>query len=666
MKSTFDRPPSTRDTCPMQHDHDLTGNDYVSIPSIGRDCAMDGITVLHGGMSGLIEWAGDGAVPLLRLSIAVDDTPVDLSSATWRRLDRWLPSFSITLDDGSELTGVICAPAGYPAARGFILRIELENRGRTPRTVRAALNVAWCWSRLHIATARPLAGPNRIATDAHGIVTLETDAGRGPTLAIAAHTNAAHTNAAAAATETAQAENGKTLNTQLDVTFDVASKIRGSTTFCFGVGRERDGAIAAATQLRRTGADRWLRQSRLELSHTLRSAQTHRWSGLLNRNLVFNRFFAAGRGIDDDRVHLVRSRSPYAPAPALFNDREALLWTLPALIIADPPFAREAILRVLDTFSERSGEHTRYIDGGAFDAGFVLDQFLLYPWLIDTYVTSTGDVSLFDEPMVRQIVFETDGGAFMRLHPHHVLASTDLLPSGELADYPYATMANAVLHAFCSALARLPWIDLPDDPASSAEPASRAAAAAAAADLAPRLAGAAAEVSAAIWRHCVTDVDGQPLLVSSADLAGNAAVYDDPAMSLALLPLFGVCTTEDPVWRATMEFLRSPAYPLWRDGVVAGTAGRSNSAGRSNGAHAQFAAHFAALCADLHGHAPDDARDRLLRVELPAGVAAAAYDPETGVASDPHHAALAGFLAWSLVRVSEPAPKREPRKKSRR
>ncbi|HUF51884.1 MAG TPA: glycoside hydrolase family 125 protein [Longimicrobiales bacterium] len=615
---------------------------------------MDGITVLHGGMSGLIEWAGDGTVPLLRLSVAIDDTPVDLRSATWRRLDRWLPAFSITLDDESELSGVICAPAGYPAARGFILRVELENRSRTTRSVRAVLDVDWCWSRLRIATARPLAGPNRIAADAYGTVTLETDAGRGPTLAIAAHTDAG-----AAVPESAQAENGTTLKTQLDVKFDVASKIRGSTTFCIGVGRERDGAIAAAAQLRRTGADQWLRRTRLELSHTLRSAQTHRWSGLLNRNLVFNRFFAAGRGIDDDRVYLVRSRSPYSAAPALFNDREALFWTLPALMIADPSFAREAILRVLDAYSERSGEHTRYIDGGAFDAGFVLDQFLLYPWLIDTYVTSTGDVSLFDEPMVRQIVFETDGGAFMRLHPQHVLASTDLLPSGEPADYPYATMANAVLHAFCSALERLPWIDLPPVvPTTGGEAALReagAAAAAAAADLAPRLAGAAGEVSAAIWRHCVTDVDGQPLLVSSADLAGKAAVYDDPAMSLALLPLFGVCTTDDPVWRATMEFLRSPAYPLWRDGVVAGTAGRSS-------AHAQFAA----LCADLHGHAPDDARDRLLRVELPAGVAAATYDPHTGIASDPHHAALAGFLAWSLVRVSEPAPKREGRKKSRR
>jgi hypothetical protein len=41
-------------------------------------------------------------------------------------------------------------------------------------------------------------------------------------------------------------------------------------------------------------------------------------------------------------------------------------------------------------------------------------------------------------------------------------------------------------------------------------------------------------------------------------------------------------------------------------------------------------------------------------VQLPAGVAATAYDPATGEASGPYHAALAGFLAWALVRAAEP------------
>src|SRR5690606_37234468 len=126
---------------------------------------------------------------------------------------------------------------------------------------------------------------------------------------------------------------------------------------------------------------------------------------------------------------------------------------------------------------------------------------------------------------------------------------------------------------------------------------------------------------------------------SSANLEGDAAVYDDPALSLALLPFFGFCSADDPVWRATMEFLRSPRYPLWRAGAIGGVAARSGS-GRPR---------TSALCADLLTPDARAALDRLLRLRLPGGVAAASYDTDTGQAEEPHHAALSGFIAWTLV-----------------
>src|SRR5690606_20663680 len=104
---------------------------------------------------------------------------------------------------------------------------------------------------------------------------------------------------------------------------------------------------------------------------------------------------------------------------------------------------------------------------------------------------------------------------YMRLHPQHLLAVTELLPSGDVADFPFATMANALLWRFSDSLSRL----LPqngDDPA-------------------PRFQDAANEIAAAIWQHCVSDIDGVPVLASSSNLEGEAAVYDDPALSLALL-----------------------------------------------------------------------------------------------------------------------------------
>ncbi|HEX2165992.1 MAG TPA: glycoside hydrolase family 125 protein [Longimicrobiales bacterium] len=629
----------------MNAGDELTGNDYVSIPIIHRDASMDAINVLHGASAGLIEWAGD-ASPLLQPKITFDGSVVDVQTARWQRLDRWIPVFMVSLPDGSTIQGTICAPGGYPPARGFTLRVEAENRGRTTRELRVDLDIEWTWSRLRIATARPLPGRNLIATDsAATALTLEADGGRGPALAIST-SHPPEVNAAAgddvptplAGASSIWAENGATLRARVTQSVQVKSNSRAGVVFNVGAGRERDGALAAATSLRKAGPDHWLRQARLELSHTLRSAQDHRWAEPLNRNLLFNRYYAVGRAIDDDRLYLLRSRSPLCPEPALFNEREALLWTLPALIIADPGIAREAMFRAFDLASERSGEHMRYVDGGAYDAAFVLDQFLLYAWAVDYYVTASGDASVLEDPLTRQILHETDGAAFMRLHPQHVLAATELLASGDTADYPYTTMANALLWRFCE---RLP--NLQPTSGEAAEPP-------------PRFQGAAGEVAAAVWQHCVSEVQGHPILASSANLEGQAAVYDDPALSLAMLPFFGFCTADDPVWRATMEFLRSPQYPLWRTGPLPGLAGRSGSARPRT----------SALCADLLTHQAADALDRLLRVQMPNGVAASEYDAETGAGTGPHHAALAGFVAWTLVHAAEPTETAPVRRRRRR
>lgn len=627
-------------------DSELTGNDYVSIPLIHPDGSMDGINVLHGASAGLIEWRG-GTDGLLRPAITFGGEAVNMESTRWRRLDRWIPVFTLATADGSVITGTICAPGGYPPARGFTVRIEAENRGRTARELRVELQLEWIWSLLRIATARPLPGTNLLGVDGAGAdVILETDGGRGPSLAI----GTSHPSAVAAARDGSElaplqpgsgltAENGSPLHARITQAVHVRSNSRAGVVFNIGAGRERDGALAAVAALRRAGPDHWLRQARLELSHTLRSAQDHRWAEPLNRNLLFNRYYAVGRAIDDDRLYLFRSRSPLCPAPAVFNEREALLWSLPALIIADPGIAREAMFRAFELASERSGEHLRYIDGGSYDAGFVLDQFLLYAWAIEHFIAATGDASVLDDPLTRQIVVETDAAAYMRLHPQHVLAGTELLPSGDVADYPFATVANALLWRFADALPRLQ----PAEPAGSPEPP-------------PRFKDAAGEIAAAIWHHCVSDVEGHPILASSASLEGDAAVYDDPGLSLAMLPFFGFCTTDDPVWRATMDFLRSSHYPLWRTGRIPGLAGRAGSK----------LPRTAALCADLLTHEAAGALDRLLRVKLPAGVAAGEYDPETGLGSEPHHAALAGFVAWTLVHAAEPKEAGDVRRKRRR
>jgi uncharacterized protein len=612
-------------------DAELTGNDYVSITRIGTDATVDGITVLHAGLAGLVEWSGTDDAPLFRLNVTAAGQRVDLQDSRWRRLDRWIPTFTAHIPADITVSGTVCAPPGYPSARGFFLRLDIEHSGRAPLDVSVSLEVEWTFSRRWIASGRPLPGANRLSAEDSGALILESDDGRGPALAVVAGATAS---VAGVDPRGSAAPNGTALRATMTQTLTLTPKRRTAVTFYVGAGREGDGAVSAAHALRRRGSDELLRQARLELSHTLRAAQDHRWSDILNRNLLFNRYFAVGRGIDDDQLWLVRSRSPTCAAPALFNEREALFWTLPALVAAEPGIAREALLRCLDVHSERSGEYLRYVDGAAFDSGFVLEQFLLYAWAIDHYVSVTGDATVLDEPIVQQVIVENDAALFTRLHPEHLMCSTELLPSGDTADHPWTSMGNVMVRAFAAALPRL-WPKF-----NGNEPA--------------RFDGVANEVAATVWQFCTVDVGGEQVLAWSSGLDGSAAVYDDPAFSLALLPFFGFCAADDPIWSATMEFLRSSRYPLWRSGAVPGIAHRERTS----------EAALAALVADLAGPAQQDALDRLLRMRLPAGLAAESYDPGTGEAppSGWHHAALAGFLAWSLIRTAEPkaAARRKP------
>src|SRR6478609_8082957 len=66
---------------------------------------------------------------------------------------------------------------------------------------------------------------------------------------------------------------------------------------------------------------------------------------LINRNLLFSYFYAAGRALDDAHFYLVRSRAPWNGNGITVRDWEALSWTLPAIQLADPSLARELLLR---------------------------------------------------------------------------------------------------------------------------------------------------------------------------------------------------------------------------------------------------------------------------------------------------------------------------------
>jgi hypothetical protein len=615
---------------------EFTCNHFLAAPRIApEDGAIHSFNVLHRGFGGLVSWAGSadfttGADPLLRVRFSADGGELTPGDLRWDRIDRWLPRWRAAVGD-VQVTCTLCLPGGGDAAfRGGVLAVELSNRGRSDRNVDVSLEGAWRVAALTVATTRALAMPLRLVRGAgsQGIA-LEIGSGAASVaLAFAGDHGSTYVAAAGDAARAGVAPGAELVaaeNQPLRFTISRSVRVRAgravTIAFYIGAAPERDGALATAARLAVMGADEIIRLARLDLARLSRRVADAATAAILNRNLLFACYAGVARAIDDDRLYFLRSRSPAHGACAAFNEREALLWLVPALTAADPMLAREALIRAFEQYAHRAGEHMRYLDGGVLAPGFSLAQFCAYAVALDRYATEARDTVVLDDPLVQDVLRELDEWLFHRLDPEHFICSGDLLPSGEPADYPYLSFDNALVWRYADSLPRIWRRQQGDAP--------------------PRFENAGEEVAATIWHRCTVDVEGMRVLGYASDLRGGIAIYDDPAGSLRLLPHIGFCEPDDPIWANTMDLLHSATYPLWLRGRNhAGFAGRSTPG----------IAAFAALCSDLLTSRRDEAMQIIRALDLDAGIAAEGYDPDTGrVAAGPLSAPLAGFLAWAML-----------------
>ena len=575
--------------------------------------------------------AGDADGPgLFRPVVLRGGEPLATDRWSMQRVDRWIPRYRAESFPDLAVRMTVCAPGGYdPIARGGVIAFEVENRASIEQTLQVGVEGEWRWSRKLVQTGRPLATPNRLSSGAaHAGLALEVgDTAGGAALGLHVEGREARYELAAEdgfspmePGDERVAVNGAPLRFRVLGTVHVRAGARARLAIHVGLAAERDGALATAAQLAGIGAASLVRSARLELARLARRSDDVALSELLNRNLVFSYYCGVGRALDDDYLYPVTSRSPLHGATGVFNEREGLLWTLPALTECDPLLARELLLRSFEQYSDRPGHHLRYVDGGILDPSVSLQHLCAYGIALDRYVAATEDATVLDEPVVQDTLRDLDDIIFARLHPDIFLGRSDVLASGARADQPYVTYDNVLLWLFVRALERI-W--------SFKEP--------------PRLSNAADEIASAIWSRCTVDIDGAHVLACSTDLERDATVYDDPAGSLRLLPHFEFCPVDDPVWTETMSLLRSSRYPLWLgDRPFPGHAER----------HAPGHVALAGICADLLADRSADAQALLQRLDLTGGVACDAFDPDTGRATRGHHAAAAaGFLAWALTRA---------------
>lgn len=513
-----------------------TGNEWIALPNIrAGDGALMSFNVLSMRNRGLLQVAGENGSPVLQPYFKAGGKQIPFQDPAWQVIAYWIPTAQKTAD-GLEMTLTWCAP---PGARAAFLRMTLTNR-RT-EAVPVVLGLKASWGSLDRVTYLPveLRGERTVAAapwidsaEVFSYVTHDTQFAwsvihprstaqiSAPPLTLAPEADEQHT-ATLAPGQSAEA------------------------VFVLGAGIEEFSASHNARALEETidrdGADAVIAQAAAWYQQRTRTTGQPDLDLLMNRNFLFTALYAWGRTIDTEQFVGVTSRSPRYYVSAAYWDRDAMLWSFPALLDIDTGLAREALEYAFTTQLRNTGTHSRFIDGVVLEDGFELDEAAAPLIALTDYVKRTGDLEFLRAHRNVLTVLRN------RIEAHHD-AETGLYSSlqdaqDEYSKLPFLTYDNVLVWKAFLDLGSL--FDRLQDTANAKEMTERAA-----------------SLRKAIMTHCIAQgaPDARGTIFANATDGRHFVFADVPPGSLMKLPALGFVEQTNPVFERTYRWLHSKAY----------------------------------------------------------------------------------------------------------
>ena len=513
-----------------------TGNEWIALPDIrASDGALTSFNAISMHHRGLLQVNGDNGGPVLAPYFMADGKPVEFKNPAWEVIEYWIPAARQVVE-GLEMTVIYCAP---PESRAAFLRMTVTNRRSA--AVQVKLGVRASWASLSRVTYVPvtLRGERAVEPapwvspgEAFSYITNDTEFSwalvhPGST----AEVNAPPTSGVPTAVTSREARLGPGESVEALIVLSV-----GIEEFSAA-----HNARALREMLDRYGADAMIERAAEWCHARTRATGQADLDLLMNRNFLFTELYAWGKTIDTEQLVGVTSRSPRYYVSAAYWDRDAMLWSFPALLDVDREMAAKALDYALTTQLRNAGTHSRFIDGVVLEDGFQLDEAVAPVIALGSYMRRTGDerflrahsdalVTLADRIQSR---FDAATGLYSSLQD-----SQD-----EFQLLPYITYDNV-----------LTWRGLLDE----AELLGRLGNSQRAEEV-KRQAGA---LHAAILKHCVSTGAGAdgPIFASATD--GKKAVFTEiPPGSLMKLATLGFVPEDDPVFARTYRWLHSKNYP---------------------------------------------------------------------------------------------------------
>lgn len=590
----------------------VTGNEYISLPTIRQtDGALEGITFLHMGAKGLLEMRGRGSVPFLQPYIVCDGEELEVKNLEWNYEAYWIPHFTAKIDD-VVLHGQILAPLDE---RGFCYRLSLEGNTAGHKW---ELGLRGCWGlTLHSVNESKeiLTTKNLYRSNWNHIYCMDVR----PDLSLFAFAPLMFEDWTQDRYKYEFAKQGNSIEYRLWTTWDCDEQVEASE-FWFGLGYEEVAASTSAKELFRQGFDCLLERTKQWLESRQRHTTDPLLDEKLNRNLFFSYFFGSGKTLDTEEYVLVTSRSPRYYVSAAYWDRDSLLWSFPSILMVDEEAAEQMIRYVFTRQIRNIGIHSRFIDGTVLEPGFELDELCAPVIALYRYVVKSGNKAYVRKPFIEEGIEHILKRLKTKRHPQVALYETFLQPTDDIRTFPYITYDNVLVWFILIKVAEL-YQEIWDE------------------NRIQDLLAEASAVKEAILANNIFEKDGEKMFAWSVDLTGNWDIYDEPPGSLLLLPHYGFCDMEDPVWKHTAAIIRREDYPYSFAGCPIAEIG------------CPHAPHpwILSLSNSMLSDKKEAAKKHLMLCKMDNGIACESVDEYTGESrTGDAFATCAGFLAYAL------------------
>ncbi len=602
----------------MSMQYIATGNEVAALPAIREsDGSIEGISLLHMASRGMLELCGDGERPFLQPFLEIEGKPVALTKMQWELEHDWIPSFRARA--GSvRVRGTILAPIGE---RGFCYRVSVENDSDRQVSLRFGVKGYWHKTLHSINESKEIREEiNVYESGWNHCVVMDLRIGYSVLAFAPIYSEKPETSDTR---YSYRREEDGSVGYELFQTKVLEAQEEAAENYWFGAGFEEVAASTSAKEMLRQGYEAEYEKTCAWLSKRERRIGDEKLQEILNRNMFFSFFFGSGITLDTEEFVLVTSRSPRYYVSAAYWDRDSLLWSFPAILMADAEYAREILHYVFTRQIKNVGIHSRYIDGTVLEPGFELDELCAPVLALAEYVKVSGDHTILGEAYIEAGIRRILKILRTKRHPEIALYETFLQPTDDMHVHPYLTYDNVLVWRILLRIAefyRGRWEE----------------------EEIRRLEEEAGRVRKAIEEHCIKVHEGVRIYAWSVDLKGKWDIYDEPPGSLLLLPYYDYCGFEDEVWRNTVHIIRSKDYEYSFAGCPIAEIGC---------AHAPHPWVLSIANSLLSGNEAS-ARDHLLKCRMDNGIACESVDEYTGESrTGDAFATCAGFLAYAIDRA---------------